>query len=230
MLLAGTEPITITIYDPYETPDTYTKTFKDAQKFEKYMDRGSTTSLFKDGEPPGIDEFSDLVPGAMYTTAVRSIPARVRNLEQHKEHLVRRREQEFACAIIEDLQNEGIQAEELAEERVAKGGQGDVAEVDVAVRFVDGTGFVVGSMKPNVSGDSDVRNLEKKIREHYAQRAPFAGHPIQPAFMAETVKTGALDRLKATYKEKGVRLYARNGRSISRVQLRAAAGIRLGLV
>lgn len=224
----GTRPITITIYDPHETPDTYETTFKNAQKFEKFMDRGNITSLFKDGKPPGINDFNDLVPGATYTTAVRSIPARVSNLEQHKEHLVRRREQEFACAIIDDLASEDIQAQELSEERVAKGEQRDAAEVDVAVRFEhgNGMGFVVGSMKTSVGGDSDVRNLEKKIKEHYAQRAPFAGCRIQPAFMAETVKPGQLDRLKATCREKGVRLYARNGRSISRVQLKASVGLR----
>mmetsp|Transcript_727 Transcript_727/g.1656 ORF Transcript_727/g.1656 Transcript_727/m.1656 type:complete len:86 (+) Transcript_727:1-258(+) len=80
-------------------------------------------------------------------------------------------------------------------------------------------GFVVGTY---VSGDSDIGKLEKKIQERYTQRAPFAGCPIQKAFMAEAVKPGQLDKLKATCREKGVRLYARNGRSITRVQLKAS--------
>mmetsp|Transcript_3805 Transcript_3805/g.8154 ORF Transcript_3805/g.8154 Transcript_3805/m.8154 type:complete len:89 (+) Transcript_3805:2-268(+) len=87
-------------------------------------------------------------------------------------------------------------------------------------------GFVVGSMKTTVRGDSDIRKLENRIKEHYAQRAPFAGYPVQTAFMAEVVKPPELDRLKATCREKAVRLYARNGRSISRVQVRASLRLR----
>jgi hypothetical protein len=106
--------ITITIYDPHETPAYYSKTFKNAQRFEKFLDRGYITSLFKDGSPPGIDEFSDLVPNAVYTTAVCNIPERVKNLEQYRAHPVSGREQEFACGIIDDLACEGCEAEELA--------------------------------------------------------------------------------------------------------------------
>lgn len=218
------------------------------------MARANIADVFKDGEHPGIDEFSDLVPGALYTIGVCSIPARVKKLEQHKEHLVRWRERELACATKDDLASEGVKAVELGAQRVAKGAQGDEAEVDVAIRsvcepgavgtvcfadapgcvgasrFAGESGFVVGSMKSHINGDSDVRKSEKKIQQHYTQRVPFAGSTIQPAFMAETVKPGHLDRLKATCAERGVRLYARNGRSISRVQLQAAASVQLARI
>ena len=215
---SSTAPITITIYDPHETPDTYLKTFKDAQHFDKFMVRANIISLFKDGASSAIDQFEGLVPDATYTTAVRSIPARVTNLEQHKQHLVMRREHELASAIIHDLAEEGIVAEELAEERVTKVGTADVAEVDVAVGSVDGSRFVLGSMKTYVSGDGDVRQLAQKVAQYYAPRPPFKGRPIDLAFMAEVVKDEQRGRLLATCKQLGVRLYARNGSSISRVK------------
>jgi hypothetical protein len=229
-LHAGVEPITVIIYDPHETPDTYAMKFKNGQRFDKWMERGNIAALFKDGMEPAVYAYSHLVPGATYTTTIRSVPARVSNLEQHSAHLVRRREQELTLAVVNDLASEGAVAEELAEERVAKGEKGDAAEVDLVVRFVDKQGcpgFVIGSMKTQVSGDSDVIMLDTKVQQHYAHRAPFAGHPIQLAFMAETVKPDQLGRLKATCKSKGVRLYQRNGRSISRVQLRAAPSARM---
>lgn len=228
--LESAGPITVTLYEPHETPDTYAITFKSAERFDKWMDRGNIKGLFKDGKGPAINEFSDLMPEAMYTTAVCSIPARVASLEQYRAQLVRRGEQELTGAVLDDLASEGATAEELAEERVVKGGQGDAAEVDLVVRFVDAegrTGFVIGSMKTTIGGDSDVSNLEKKVQQYFAPRAPFAGHPIQLAFMAETVRPDLMSKLKATCKSKNVRLYARNGRSISRVQLKAfrAVGI-----
>jgi hypothetical protein len=124
--------------------------------------------------------------------------------------------------IIDDLASEGIQAEELAGELVIKALSAEgqeleqhQAEVDVVVRLVNEPGFVVGSIKTHVVGDSDIGKLEKKIREQYAHRLPFAGHRIQPAFMAETVKTGRLDRLKAACKARGVRLCGCTGRALA---------------
>jgi hypothetical protein len=105
---------------------------------------------------------------------------------------------------------------------VARSGQRDVGEVDAVVRFVGQqgrTGFMVGSMKTHVSGDSDIRKLAKQVRDHYAQRMPIGGYTIQLAFMAETMRPSQLDRVKATCKRMGVRLYKRNGRSSSRVEL-----------
>ena len=78
-LHAGTAPITITIYDPLErrhVPDVYLKTFENAQRFDMFMDRGSIATLFKDGASPAISAFEDLVPGAMYTPTMCTIPAR----------------------------------------------------------------------------------------------------------------------------------------------------------
>jgi hypothetical protein len=122
-----------------------------------------------------------------------------------------------------DLVSEGFQTEELAEERVATDDQRrHIAEVDAVVRFDDRqgrTGFVLGSMKTHVSGDSDIRQLSDKVQRHYAQRERFAGHDILLAFMAETMQPHVMDRVKSTCKQLGVRLYARNGSSISRVAL-----------
>eukprot|EP00195_Chlamydomonas_chlamydogama_P007145 CAMPEP_0202896746 /NCGR_PEP_ID=MMETSP1392-20130828/5684_1 /ASSEMBLY_ACC=CAM_ASM_000868 /TAXON_ID=225041 /ORGANISM="Chlamydomonas chlamydogama, Strain SAG 11-48b" /LENGTH=122 /DNA_ID=CAMNT_0049582203 /DNA_START=57 /DNA_END=422 /DNA_ORIENTATION=- len=39
-----TKSVTIVIYDPHKTPDTYSTTFKNPQKFEKFLDRGAITS------------------------------------------------------------------------------------------------------------------------------------------------------------------------------------------
>ena len=176
---------------------------------------------------------SDLVAGATYTTAVRSIPSRVRNLEQHKEHLVRRREHEVTLAVINDLLENGAQeAAEFEAGRVAKEGGGDVAEVDISVRYIDAhgqPGFVLGSAKTHVSGDSDVKSLDKKVRDQYEPHPPFLGHRVKRAFMAELVQPGKQKLLEDTCKSLGVQLYARSGRSIHRVQLSAnmAAGPRM---
>ena len=58
-----------------------------------------------------------------------------------------------------DLVSEGFQTEELVEARVATDDQRrHIAEVDAVVHSVNQqgrTGFVLGSMKTHVSGDSD---------------------------------------------------------------------------
>jgi hypothetical protein len=78
-------------------------TFKNSQQFEMRITHSNTASLFKDGKPYANHEFSELMFDALYATCVCSIPAAVKNLEKHKEHLVRQREHELACAIIVTL-------------------------------------------------------------------------------------------------------------------------------
>ena len=45
------------------------------QRFDRFMYRACIAWLFKDGEPPGIDDFSDLEPGATYATCLGIIPS-----------------------------------------------------------------------------------------------------------------------------------------------------------
>lgn len=160
---------------------------------------------------------------------MRGVPARVKNLELYRANVVQRGEQELSAADVEDFAEEGVELIVMPEERVVKSDGRDVAEVDVALGYKDGTGFVIGSMKTAVSGDCDVMDLVNTIKTHYAPRMPFKGRLIQPVFMAEVVRSGH-DRLRDTCRKFGVRLYARNGRSISMVQLRAATPIRMAIV
>jgi hypothetical protein len=63
------------------------------QRFDRFMYRASIPCLFKDGESPGISEFSDLVPGATYATCLGIIPSRTSIMEEHQQYLDRLREQ-----------------------------------------------------------------------------------------------------------------------------------------
>lgn len=239
-----TTPVTIILYDPGETHEIGSFTFETEDSFDRFMTRSGIMALYRpDPYPRGFVSFDQLEDGAIYATSLRGVPTGCRSLEQY---LVQRGERQLAEAVMDDLLEGGAKEVEAVapqpRERVVKDGVvgSDVAEgegeADVAVRFVDGDGetrFVIGSLKICVDGDGDseVVALEKKVARYYEPREPFKGHRVQLAFMAETVKGhGQWDRVKETCRHKGVRLYSRTGRSVSRVQLRAAFGPRVCLI
>lgn len=194
-----------------------------SQAFDKWLTRTNTSSLFKDGQPPAIDDLSAVVDGGLYTLGTRSIPTRVRNLELQARHLLNRREDEFALLIAAEQIRSGVpvsDVEVLPELRVLYDQEGKaIAEFDAVVRA--GEVYIVGSMKTYVNGDSDIKSLNKQVHEKLPDCEPFKGHAIRPAFMAEKVEESKVQRILQTCRRMGVQLYRRTGSSIGRVHCRA---------
>jgi len=216
---------TIKIYDPLQDPELYDVTFFSEAKFDSWLGRGFITGLFKEGQAPAIIYYDDLEDNALYTLEMCSgIPTRIKSMEKAMSHLGSRREVELALAIAQDC---GPSATVRPDLRIIKDSAGKhIAELDAVVDYDDA--FIIGSHKTKVAGDSDIKNLRRKVDEIVVHHPPFQGKRIELAFMTEHADEGAKQRLRDTAKVYNVRLFERNGRAISRVNCsRGMQGCRL---
>jgi len=216
---------TIKIYDPLQDPELYDITFFSEAKFDSWLGRGFITGLFKEGQAPAIIYYDDLEDNALYTLEMCSgIPTRIKSMEKAMSHLGSRREVELALAIAQDC---GPSATVRPDLRIIKDSAGKhIAELDAVVDYDDA--FIIGSHKTKVAGDSDIKNLRRKVDEIVVHHPPFQGKRIELAFMTEHADEGAKQRLRDTAKVYNVRLFERNGRAISRVYCsRGMQGCRL---
>jgi len=216
---------TIKIYDPVQDPELYDITFFSEAKFDSWLGRGFITGLFKEGQAPAIIYYDDLEDNALYTLEMCSgIPTRIKSMEKAMSHLGSRREVELALAIAQDC---GPSATVRPDLRIIKDSAGKhIAELDAVVDYDDA--FIIGSHKTKVAGDSDIKNLRRKVDEIVVHHPPFQGKRIELAFMTEHADEGARQHLRDTAKVYNVRMFERNGRAISRVNCsRGMQGCRL---